>query len=119
MSPLLLPSLFLLLGVAIAECPAFEDWASQSHPPLSEGQYAFPLQRPAEECRTYKVPTVEKVMYDEMSSAIGDPDLYRLFLNTWPNTLDTTVKWTGVSEENPEEEVCRPMGKSSHSQPPD
>lgn len=51
------------------------------------------------------VPEVEDVILRKMTSAIGDPDLYRLFQNTWPNTVDTTIKWHGVSADDPEEEV--------------
>lgn len=99
--------LSFLSGIAAvtASCPNYEQFARQQHEPLSTGRYAFPLQRPSKECRTYSVPAVENVIYDQMDQAIGDPDLYRLFLNTWPNTLDTTVKWRGFSADNAEEEV--------------
>lgn len=99
----------LLLALAItvtAECPKYVQWAYDRHGPYSEGQYEFPFQRPSEECRTYSVPAVEETIQKRMTSVIGDPDLYRLFQNTWPNTVDTTVKWHGFSADNPEEEVC-------------
>ncbi|GKT98081.1 unnamed protein product [Fusarium langsethiae] len=97
-----------ILGIAAvsANCPNYEQFARERHEPLSSGRYAFPLQRPSKDCRTYSVPAVEHVIYEEMDQAIGDPDLYRLFLNTWPNTLDTTVRWRGVSADNPEEELA-------------
>ncbi|KAJ4005246.1 hypothetical protein NW752_011207 [Fusarium irregulare] len=100
--------LSFLSGIAAvtASCPNYEQFARQQHEPLSTGRYAFPLQRPSKECRTYSVPAVENVIYDQMDQAIGDPDLYRLFLNTWPNTLDTTVKWRGFSADNAEEELA-------------
>ncbi|KAF4454556.1 hypothetical protein F53441_2945 [Fusarium austroafricanum] len=88
-----------------ANCPNYEQFARQQHEPLSEGRFAFPLQRPSKDCRTHSVPAVEELIYEEMNQATGDPDLYRLFLNTWPNTVDTTVKWRGVSADNADEEV--------------
>lgn len=41
-----------------------------------------------------------------MQSVIKDPDLYRLFENSWPNTLDTTIKWRGHAAANLNEELC-------------
>ena len=38
-------------------------------------------------------------------SMIIDPDLYRLFLNTWPSTVDTTFLWHGKAIDNDNEEV--------------
>jgi meiotically up-regulated gene 157 (Mug157) protein len=42
-----------------------------------------------------------------MTELITDPDLFHLFQNTWPNTVDTTIKWRGVAADNPDEEVSR------------
>lgn len=91
-------------AAAAADCPPYEQYARQLHEPYSGGRYKFPYQRPANECRSYVVPEVERVIAD-MKHKVRDPDLYRLFLNTWPNTVDTTVLWHGTSAENPEEEV--------------
>ncbi|KAL3600373.1 hypothetical protein FPOAC2_04611 [Fusarium poae] len=101
-----LVSFFLGVAAVSANCPNYEQFARERHEPLSSGRYEFPLQRPSKDCRTYSVPAVEHVIYEEMDQAIGDPDLYRLFLNTWPNTLDTTVKWRGVSADNADEELA-------------
>ncbi|CCT70141.1 related to Meiotically up-regulated gene 157 protein [Fusarium fujikuroi] len=101
----ILPLLASIVAVS-ANCPNYEQFARERHEPFSSGRHAYPFQRPGKDCRTYSVPAVEKVIYDEMDQAIGDPDLYRLFLNTWPNTLDTTVKWQGTSADDPDEELA-------------
>lgn len=38
-----------------------------------------------------------------MHSVISDPDLYRLFQNAYPNTLDTAIKWKGYANGTDEE----------------
>ncbi|KAF8232422.1 hypothetical protein L208DRAFT_1397383 [Tricholoma matsutake] len=48
--------------------------------------------RPSPACRTFNSSAVEKVIED-MNSLLKDPDIARLFENTFPNTLDTTVKY--------------------------
>ncbi|KAH7157801.1 hypothetical protein B0J13DRAFT_617864 [Dactylonectria estremocensis] len=102
---LLLP-LLLAATAASDSCPSYEQYARERHEPSSSGRYAFPFQRPDERCRTYAVPAVEHAIANEMPGAIGDPDLFQLFQNTWPNTVDTTVRWTGVAADNPDEELA-------------
>ncbi|KAH7319794.1 hypothetical protein B0I35DRAFT_478108 [Stachybotrys elegans] len=100
--------LLALAGVAAAipsDCPGYTQYAETRHPPYSAGKRNFPFQRPEERCRTHPIPEVERIINDDMKSAIKDPDLHRLFENTWPNTLDTTVLWKGVSAENANEEL--------------
>lgn len=104
----MLPLIALLFAPAPAlgqECPDYVEYAGERHPPFSSGVYEFPFQRPSEECRTYVVDEIEKVIDEDIKDSISDPDLYRLFVNTWPSTVDTTVKWTGFAEDNPDEEV--------------
>ncbi|OAA67478.1 DUF1237 domain protein [Cordyceps fumosorosea ARSEF 2679] len=75
-----------------AQCPDYNQYAQQPHAPYSEGPLKLPFMRPSEECRTFNSPAVEKVIED-MKARLKDPDLARLFENTFPSTLDTTVKY--------------------------
>ncbi|KAM4062929.1 metal-independent alpha-mannosidase [Hirsutella rhossiliensis] len=86
-------------------CPAYESYAAQRNRPLSPGRHAFPLQRPSPHCRTYVVAEVEQTI-DKVRGHIRDPDLYRLFVNAWPNTVDTTVLWKGVAAEDANQELA-------------
>lgn len=82
------------------ECPtSFESYMSSQPGPKSTGSRQFPLVRPPPECRTFVVPELEEYI-TKMESVIKDPDLYRLFQNSFPNTLDTMVKWHGYAQEN-------------------
>ncbi|KAH7110697.1 Six-hairpin glycosidase-like protein [Dactylonectria macrodidyma] len=75
-----------------SSCPDYTDYSQKPHPPLSHGELKLPYMRPKEQCRTFKSPAVEKVIRDIKSRA-KDPDLARLFENTFSSTLDTTVKY--------------------------
>ncbi|KAL5115675.1 hypothetical protein ACEQ8H_006474 [Pleosporales sp. CAS-2024a] len=75
-----------------AACPDYKNYATQQHPPYSNGSMQLPFQRPSIYCRTFESPLVEKVIQD-MNERIEDKDLARLFENAFPNTLDTTVRW--------------------------
>lgn len=87
-----------------ADCPKYVDYYRQSHEPLSSGQYKLAYQRPELRCRSFNSSEVEDTI-KRMESVIPDPDLYRLFQNAYPNTLDTAIKWMGVAADNPEEEL--------------
>jgi hypothetical protein len=87
-----------------AQCPEYLDYASKVHEPLSSGHYHLAYQRPSEECRTFRSPDVEDTIA-RMEGVIKDPDLYRLFQNAYPNTLDTAIKWKGYAADNAEEEL--------------
>lgn len=103
------PGALLALAASAAalpdDCPAYVDYSAERHGPYSSGIYEPPSQRPSEECRTYKAPAVEELIEGDLKNAIGDPDLYQLFSNAWPNTIDTTVLWRGAAEDNAAEEV--------------
>ncbi|PHH93291.1 hypothetical protein CDD83_7990 [Cordyceps sp. RAO-2017] len=75
-----------------AACPDYTNYAQSPHGPNSEGRLGLPFMRPSPECRTFNSPAVENVIND-MKDRLKDPDLARLFENTFPSTLDTTVKY--------------------------
>lgn len=96
--------LLVSLPFTAAKCPNYDGYSKERHPPFSPGRYKLPFQRPAPWCRTFHSRDVEDVI-GKMKSAITDPDLYRLFQNTYPNTLDTAIRWKGVSWDDDEEEL--------------
>ncbi|POR33719.1 Uncharacterized protein TPAR_06091 [Tolypocladium paradoxum] len=75
-----------------ASCPDYTDHSQKRHGPFSTGPLALPFMRPSPECRTFNSSAVEKVIGD-MKARLKNPDLSRLFENTFPSTLDTTVKY--------------------------
>ena len=77
-------------------CPDYSSYAYGSHPPLSGGRFRLPYQRPEPMCRTFNLTEVEDTI-DEMRRLVKDPDLFRLFENCFPNTLDTAITWKGVA----------------------
>ncbi|KAG8426411.1 hypothetical protein J3459_008141 [Metarhizium acridum] len=101
--------LIAIAAVAAAEvpsdCPAYDNYAAQRHPPYSCGKWKYPYQRPEARCRSYVVPEVEMTL-KKAKAMIKDGDLYRLFLNTWPNTVDTTILWHGKALDNADEELA-------------
>ncbi|KIM91009.1 glycoside hydrolase family 125 protein [Piloderma croceum F 1598] len=83
----------LALGATVqADCPDFTTYSQSPQGNASTGPLALPFMRPVPACRTFNSTSVEKVIED-MKSRLKDPDLARLFENTFPNTLDTTVKY--------------------------
>lgn len=94
-------SLAVLPLLAMAQCPDYKIYSSSMHQPYSSGKFKLSYQRPTEECRTFKSPGVEDTL-KRMESVIKDPDLYRLFQNSYPNTLDTAIRWKGQSAEGEE-----------------
>ncbi|KAI0445767.1 hypothetical protein F4803DRAFT_107306 [Xylaria telfairii] len=73
-------------------CPDYTQYSAYPHRPLSEGPLELPYQRPHPNCRTFNSDVIEKVIEDVVSR-MKDPDLARLFENTFPSTTDTTVKF--------------------------
>ncbi|EQB56323.1 hypothetical protein CGLO_03675 [Colletotrichum gloeosporioides Cg-14] len=87
--------------VSTEPCPSYESWMRTRPGPLSEGKRQFPLNRPRPECRTFTSPAMEALI-TRMKGVIKDPDLYRLFENAYPMTLDSMVKWRGFANETDE-----------------
>ncbi|KAK1781432.1 hypothetical protein QBC45DRAFT_370128 [Copromyces sp. CBS 386.78] len=87
-----------------SSCPDYSTYAKTRHPPYSSGRHSLSYQRPPPSCRTFNSCIIESFITN-MSSVITDPDLYRLFQNTYPNTLDTAIKWHGVAANNSAEEL--------------
>lgn len=87
------------------DCPSFSEYSQERHPPFSSGRYRLSSQRPAPSCRTFVSPEVDDTII-QLRRTIRDPDLYRLFSNAFPNTLDTTVRWRGRAANNSAEELA-------------
>lgn len=58
--------------------------------------------RPTPDCRTFVSTDVEDTI-TRMEDVIRDPDLYRLFQNSFPSTLDTAIRWKGYASGTDEE----------------
>ena len=94
-----------LISLAAGDnCPGYSGYSQSKHEPFSKGGYRLSYMRPSPECRTFNSSGVEKAIKD-LKEHIADPDLFRLFENTFPNTLDTAIKWHGVAANNSEEEL--------------
>ena len=91
-----------LTSLDAQKCPDYLDYSKQYHAPFSTGRYNLSYQRPAPECRTFVLPEVESTI-TRLKSKIQDPDVFRLFENSFPNTLDTAVKWKGYANGTDEE----------------
>ncbi|KAM3423609.1 hypothetical protein BST61_g1033 [Cercospora zeina] len=70
---------------------------------LGDGcKYQLSYQRPVTSCRTFNSSVVEEAI-QRIQGEIADPDLKRLFENSYPNTLDTAVRWKGTAAGSDEE----------------
>lgn len=101
----LTPQLILLSVAAFAaaqNCPDYANYASAQHGPFSSGRYKLSYQRPDPSCRTFNSSAMESTVA-RLKKKIADPDLSRLFENSFPNTLDTAIKWRGYAAGTDEE----------------
>jgi uncharacterized protein len=78
------------------------DYSLEPHGPFSGGVYNLSYMRPVPACRTFNSTIVEQTVTN-ISDQISDPDLKRLFINSYPNTLDTAIKWKGYANGSDEE----------------
>jgi len=98
-----LSALLAFLSTAVlAQCPIYTHYAYEKHEPFTTGRWKLPYMRPVSSCRTFRSKEVEDTI-ERMRSVIVDPDLMRLFENTWPSTLDTTIAWTGIANKTASE----------------
>jgi meiotically up-regulated gene 157 (Mug157) protein len=98
----------LLADVASSQssgCPDYSSYSQSRHEPFSSGKHALSSSRPPPACRTFNSTAVETLLAN-MTSTITDPDLACLFENTYPNTLDTAIRWRGHASNNPAEELA-------------
>ncbi|CCM01703.1 uncharacterized protein FIBRA_03767 [Fibroporia radiculosa] len=84
-------------AVSVAQCPDYTTYSQTPQGDPSSGPLALPYMRPVPACRTFNSSAVEDVI-SNMTSRMKDPDLARLFENTFPNTLDTTIKYFDATE---------------------
>ena len=94
--------LCLFTFAAAQSCPDYTDYSAAPHGPFSGGTYNLSYQRPTVDCRTFVSSDVEDTIA-RLNSTITDPDLARLFENSFPNTLDTAIKWQGYAAGTDEE----------------
>lgn len=92
-----------LLPLSLAQCPVYTSYSAQQHEPFSVGKHQLSSMRPIKPCRTFYSPEVEETI-ERIRDVIKDPDLFRLFENTWPSTLDTTIAWRGWSNASSEQD---------------
>lgn len=90
------------LGLVAGQCPLYTNYANQKHEPYTNGRWNLSYMRPIPPCRTFKSPEVEATI-ERLRRVIVDPDLFRLFENSWPSTLDTTIAWMGTSNQTGEQ----------------
>lgn len=88
----------------LASCPDYSIYSQLKHEPYSTGKYNLSSMRPDPACRTFNSSVIEETIAS-MKTVIKDPDLYRLFENSFPNSLDTAVKWKGFAADNSKEEL--------------
>ncbi|KAF2676336.1 glycoside hydrolase family 125 protein [Lentithecium fluviatile CBS 122367] len=81
---------------ARTQCPLYQHYSGSRHEPFSTGRWNLSYMRPIPSCRTFVSQEVEDTIA-RLKRVIVDPDLFRLFENSWPSTLDTTISWTGIS----------------------
>ncbi|KAF2860484.1 glycoside hydrolase family 125 protein [Piedraia hortae CBS 480.64] len=85
-------------------CPDYLAYSQTPHAPFSGGSYNLSSMRPEPRCRTFHSEAVEETI-TRVAALIQDPDLKRLFINAYPNTLDTAIKWHGYADNSAGEEL--------------
>ncbi|KAI8069794.1 uncharacterized protein B0P05DRAFT_513999 [Gilbertella persicaria] len=96
---------YILLFMSNTSCPDYSEYARVFHGPESGGVLGLPFQRPVEVCRKFTSTVIESVI-SNITSKITNLDLARLFTNTFPNTLDTTIAKTACLNT---QDTCLPL----------
>ncbi|ORZ23967.1 DUF1237 domain-containing protein [Absidia repens] len=91
--------------LSAASCPDYTAYARSFHGPASAGPLQLPFQRPTDICRTFKSKVIDNVI-ESIASKIANADLARLFTNSYPNTLDTTISQTSCLTPS---DQCHPL----------
>ncbi|OTA99030.1 glycoside hydrolase family 125 protein [Hypoxylon sp. CI-4A] len=105
-SGVILLSVSLAIGSAFGQgCPSYSSFSQSRNPPRTSGAYKLASQRPTPGCRTFNSTVVEDAI-TRLKDTIYDEELFRLFENTYPNTLDTAIRWRGVAANNSDEELA-------------
>ncbi|KAI9484229.1 MAG: meiotically up-regulated gene 157 protein [Benjaminiella poitrasii] len=89
-------------------CPDYSDFSKAFHEPGSGGSFNLPFQRPTEVCRKFASSVIESVI-NNVTSKMVNLDLARLFTNSFPNTLDTTISKTACILKETVNSDCQPL----------
>jgi hypothetical protein len=80
-----------------SSCPYYTVTANGANAPFSDGPLHLPFQRPTNSCRTFTSDVMEKLITN-VTARMVDPDLARIFENSYPNTLGTAVVGRRVAD---------------------
>lgn len=84
----------------LSKCEDYTTYSMRPHKPLSKGELELPFMRPPDECKTFKSHAIEAVI-DDYDVRMKDRDLFQIFRNSFPNTLDTTILWHDNNMKSP------------------
>lgn len=103
MRPLGIVPLLSFLPISYAQCPIYSNYATQRHEPYTGGSLNLSYARPIIPCRTFISQEVEDTI-ERLRHVVTDPHLFRVFENSWPSTLDTTIAWQGYANKTDAED---------------
>lgn len=87
-------------GSLQGKCPDYMQYASEPHYKKNDDlESKLPYQRPMQHCRTFHSDLIESLI-NYLKPKFKDADIARLFENSFPNTLDTTVLFHVTGEQN-------------------
>ncbi|CDO95995.1 unnamed protein product [Kluyveromyces dobzhanskii CBS 2104] len=84
----------------VRSCPDYVEYAGVAHYKKQDDlETELPFQRPPQKCRTFRSKLIDDFI-DKLKPLFKKADLARLFENTFPNTLDTTILYHVSSNQN-------------------